>query len=83
MARYFKDATWNNAYEQVDLPDSLNDFAAAASAAYGAKIVAIKPTSGKFDAFNGINVNGTNFVNVDANVSFNNSNKSVQSLMHF
>lgn len=40
MANNFADA-WNNAYEQVDLPDTLSEYAAAASAAFDASIVAI------------------------------------------
>ena len=44
---------------------------------------AVRPTDARFDQFNGINVAGRNYINVDANVSFINTTKSVPSLMQF
>jgi hypothetical protein len=47
------------------LPDTLSEYAAGASAAFATKIVAIRPTSTRFDQFNGINVGRANYVNAD------------------
>jgi hypothetical protein len=80
MANHFKDDSWSYAYAQIDMPDTLSKYAAGASAAFATKIVAIRPTGSEFDQFYGINANGTNFVIVDANVSFNNAAKSAGSL---
>lgn len=63
------------------MPDTLSEYAAGASAAIATKIVAIRPTGEEFDQFYGINVNGTNFVNVAANVSFNNATKNAGALI--
>jgi hypothetical protein len=41
-----------------------------ASAAFDAPIVGIRPTAARFDQFNGINVSGRNYINLNANVSF-------------
>lgn len=70
MANHLKDDSWSNAYEQVDLPDTLSEYAAAASAAFDAPIVAIRPTDARFDQFNGINVARRNYVNVEKDISF-------------
>ena len=80
MANHFKDDSWSYDYEQVNMPDTLSEYAAGASAAFATKIVAIRPTGAEFDQFYGINANGTNFVIFDANVSFNNAAKSAGSL---
>jgi len=69
MVKHF-DETWSNEYEQTDLPNSLAEFAKGAEAAYGAKITAIRPTSRRGSAFNGVNVGGRNFINVESDVSF-------------
>jgi hypothetical protein len=52
------------------LPDTLSEYAAGASAAFATKIVAIRPTTTRFDHFNGINVGRANYVNVNADASF-------------
>jgi hypothetical protein len=51
------------------LPDTLSEYAAGASAAFDAPIVAIRPTDARFDQFNGINVARRNYVNVNADTS--------------
>ena len=73
LANHFKDDTWNNTYEQVDLCNTLSEYAAAASAALDARILAIRQTGAEFDRFNGINVGKINYFNVDAKVSFINT----------
>lgn len=70
MVRYFNNPDWSNAYVQRDLPDSLDEFAKAASAAFNAQIIGISPTDSRFNQFNGINYGGKEYVNLDANVSF-------------
>lgn len=70
MVRYFNDEDWSNAYVTTDMLSSLGELAAAAEAAFGGKVEAIKPTAEKFNIFNGINFGGTNYINVDANVGF-------------
>ena len=66
MVRQFQDPSWNNAYVQRDLPESLAEFARAAEAAFGSPIIGITGTEERFDQFNGINAGGRNFVNLNA-----------------
>lgn len=54
MIRHFKDENWTNAYKQVNLPNTLSEYAAVASAAFNENIVAIRPTSEEFNKFNGM-----------------------------
>jgi len=70
LARQFKNNAWNTAYVQRDLPESLAEFAAAAKAAFDAEVIGITATNPRFDQFNGINVGGRHFVNLNANVGF-------------
>lgn len=73
MTNHFNDDAWSNAYDQVDLPDTLSEYAQAASTAFDARIVVIMPTDARFDQFNCIYVAGRNYINVDDNVSFINA----------
>lgn len=70
MAEYLNDPDWGNAYAQTDLRDTLAEFAAGARAAFGSKIVGIKPTDERFNQFNGINRQRTAYVNLGAKPGF-------------
>ena len=70
MVRVFQDPSWSNAYVRADLPESLAEFAEAAEAAFGSEIIGITATDGRFDQFNGINLGGRNFINLNADVGF-------------
>ena len=70
MAKHFDSDDWNNAYVTSDLLSSFTEFAKAVTAAFSSKVTGIKPTEPRFDTFNGINYGGTNYINLDADVSF-------------
>ena len=70
MAKHFDNDDWNNAYVTTDLLPSLTNFAEAATAAFGSKVTGIKPTARRFNILNGINYGGTNYINLDGDVSF-------------
>lgn len=73
MARYFKNSSWGNAYVQRDLRDALSEFAAGARTAFNAEVVGVTGTTDAANAFNGINVGGVNYVNINGTVSFINT----------
>ncbi|MEO6146922.1 MAG: hypothetical protein ABIT70_07695, partial [Sulfuriferula sp.] len=70
MVSYFKNSDWSHAYDQVQLPDNLHGLEQAVKAAFGTEVVAIVPTAQRFNAFNGINHGGTNYINVQSNRGF-------------
>ena len=70
MVRAIGDENWSKAYVTTDLLPSFKEFAEATKAAFGTKITAIKSTEPRFNIFNGINYGGTNYINLDGDVSF-------------
>lgn len=72
MARHLNDDTWENAYAQNKLPDSLLGFGEAVEAAFGSRIIGITPKEARFDQFNGINYGGNLYINLAGDVGFAN-----------
>jgi hypothetical protein len=70
LADYFEDDSWKAAYVQRDLPDSISAYAAAAGAAFNARIVGVTPTASEFGDFSGVNYGGINYVNLACDVRF-------------
>ena len=70
MVRAIGDENWSKAYVTTDLLPSFKEFAEAATAAFGSKVTGIKPTARRFNILNGINYGGTNYINLDGDVSF-------------
>lgn len=65
MAAYFKDSAWEKAYVQRDMRNTLSEFAAGARAAFDAEVVGVTGEFARANDFNGINVSGTNYVNLN------------------
>ena len=73
LAGYLKNDDWRNAYEAVELPDSLSGIREAFQAAFGRDIRPVAPTDKRFDFFNGIYIPSQPravYVNVNNNVGF-------------
>ena len=73
LAGYLKNDDWRNAYEAVELPDSLSGIREAFQAAFGRDIRPVAPTDKQFDIFNGIYIPGQPravYVNVSNKVGF-------------
>lgn len=72
LAKYFRSQKWSDAFEAVDVPDSLSAFAKEVKVGFGTDVQYVAPRSEKYNVFLGVqlpSIKNTIFVNATSQIN--------------